>query len=91
MGWGWPGLDEPFGVVVSVDTGDDALAEFLHHEVDRVGVPASVNVALVFVAVDRFEDFDRFVDAGRDRVGVDVDLIRFEVAASVGVEVGVGA
>ena len=50
-------------------------------------VPASVNAALVLVAVDRFEYFDGLVDASRDRVGVDVDLSRFEIAASVGVEV----
>jgi len=65
-GGGWPGLDEPFGGVVSVEPGDNALAELLHHEVDRMRVPASVNAALVLVAVDRFEYFDGFVDAGRD-------------------------
>jgi len=44
---------------------------------------------LVLVAVDSLEYFDGLVDASRDRVGVDVYLSRFEVAASVGVEVGV--
>jgi len=50
-------------------------------------VPAGVNAALVLVAVDSLEYFDGLVDAGRDRVGVDIHLGLVEVAAAVGVEV----
>ena len=63
LGAGVSWSDEPFGGVVSVKPGDNALAELLHHEVNRMRVPAGVNAALVLVAVNGLENFDGLVDA----------------------------